>query len=187
MKFIKINILVILIFLSFGLQAQQYGLGGSLQFNPQTESFGAGIRASINPNNMLSIVPQISYYPGFNKVNELHLGLGVDLKIIRKNKFYIYLLAHGGYNSWFNYLDSPMEDAKKHNWNLEGGAGISTWGCWRPFIEYRYNAKFMETNLQLGVLYIFNCKGSGKRTQSKSRKFSIFSRKQNCPAYGTKY
>lgn len=187
MKFIKISLLATLTLLFYRLQAQQFGLGGSLQFNPQTESFGAGIRASIYPNNRLSIVPQISYYPGFNKVEELHLGLGIDLKIIRKNKFYIYLLAHGGYNSWFNYMESPMKDAKKHNWNLEGGAGISTWGCWRPFIEYRYNAKFMETNLQLGVLYIFNCKDSGKRTQSKSRKSSIFSRKQNCPAYGPKY
>jgi hypothetical protein len=184
MNIIKKGVFIFFMFLLSIATAQQFGIGASLLYNPQTESFGFGARASIYPNDKLSYVPQISFYPSFNKVHELQLGLGLEYKIIRKNNFFIYLLGHGGYDAWFNYNESPMKDAKKHNWNLEGGAGISTWGCLRPFFEYRYNTKFMETNMQLGVLYIFNCKGSGRQAANRSRKGSIFSKKQNCPAYG---
>ncbi len=184
MNFFKQGVILYFMFILSISSAQQFGLGGSLQYNPQSESFGFGIRASIFPNDRLSYVPQISYYPSFNKVHELKLGLGLEYKIIRKNSFFIYLLGHGGYNAWFDYAESPMKNAQKHNWNLEGGVGISGWRCIRPFFEYRYNAKFMETNMQLGVIYVFNCKGSGKQAANRSRKGSIFSKKQNCPAYG---
>jgi hypothetical protein len=185
-NYVKSIFLMAIFLLSVSSYAQQIGVGGSVLYNPQTESFGFGARASFYPNDKLSYVPQISFYPGFNKVNELQLGLGLEYKIIRKNIFFIYLLGHGGYDAWFNYAESPMKDAQKHNWNLEGGAGISGWGCLRPFFEYRYNVKFMETNMQLGVLYIFNCKGSasGRQAGGRSKKGSIFSKKQSCPAYG---
>ncbi|MEO6902499.1 MAG: hypothetical protein ABI315_05010 [Bacteroidia bacterium] len=155
------------ILLSFGLlisviaNSQNIGIGAEGIYNFQTESFGAGARVSIFPNNRLSIVPQFSYYFAFNKVNEYNLGLGLEYKVIRRSKVNIYALGHAAYNSWLNYDRSEMKGAKQNNINLEVGAGISTNTCLRPFLEYRYNAKFKETHLNLGLLYIFGCSGGG--------------------------
>ena len=157
-----------IIIFTFGLfyciiaTAQNIGLGAEAIYNFQTESFGAGARVNIFPNNRLSIVPQFSYYFAFNKVNEYNAGLGLEYKIIRANKFNIYALAHGAYNAWLNHERSEMKDAKQNNLNLEAGAGISTNTCLRPFLEYRYNVKFRETHLNLGLLYIFGCSGGGR-------------------------
>lgn len=150
--------------------AQKIGVGADLMYNFQTESFGAGVRASIFPNNTLSIVPQFSYYPGFNKVHEYYLGLGLEYKFLRTKKYDFYAIAHGAYNSWLNHASSGMDGAQQTNWNLEGGVGVTTKKCLRPFLEYRYNLKFQETHLRLGLLYIFGCKGGGRKQEL-------------CPAY----
>lgn len=151
--------------------AQNIGAGASAIYNFQTESFGAGIRASIFPNKRLSIVPQFSYFFPFNKINEYTLGLGLEYKFIKRNKINLYALVHGGYNSWISYKSSAYKDANPTNWNLEGGLGISTNTCLRPFLEYRYNVKFRETHLDLGFLYIFGCR--------KNSHFSV----NDCPRY----
>jgi hypothetical protein len=145
-------------FISFFCKSQNIGVGADVMYNFQTESFGAGARVSIFPNNRLSFVPQFSYYFPFNKVNEYYLGLGLEYKVIKRDKINIYGLVHGAYNQWLNYKESPLSNAKPNNWNLEGGIGISTNTCLRPFLEYRYNLKFRETHLRLGILYIFGCK-----------------------------
>lgn len=131
-------------------------------YNFQTESFGAGIRANIFPNNRLSIVPQASYYFAFNKVEEYYLGLGLELKVLMRERVNVYLLGHGGYNNWLSYEKSSMEGAEPNNWNGEAGIGISNNKCLRPFLEYRYNLKFKETHLRLGLLYVFGCSGRSK-------------------------
>lgn len=158
-------------------RTQNFGLGADVMYNFQTESFGAGLRANIFPNRTLSIVPQFSYYPGFNKVHEYYLGLGLELKFLRTQKFDFYAIGHGAYNSWLNYEVSAMEGAQQTNWNLEAGIGVTTRKCLRPFLEYRYNIKFMETHLRLGLLYIFGCNGSsgGKKGGGKNKGL--------CPAY----
>ena len=143
------------------VKSQNIGIGADAQYNFQTESIGAGARVNFFPNKRLSIVPQFSYYFAFNKVNEYYAGLGLEFKVIRTERFNIYALAHGAYNSWLNYEVSPMKNAKPNNWNLEGGIGITTNTCLRPFLEYRYNTKFLETHLRLGVLYVLGCKGNG--------------------------
>ena len=158
--------------ISFCGNSQNIGVGGSAMYNFQTESFGFGLRASIFPNKTVSFVPQLSYYPSFNKVSEITLGVSVEAKVIRTRTFNWYVLAHGGYNNWLNAEDSPMQGAQTTNWNVEVGGGVSTNHCLRPFLEYRYNIKFQETHLQLGLLYIFGCK-KGSRGGNR----------HSCPAY----
>lgn len=156
---IKFTYLVLLVIFSLStIKSQTIGAGASAIYNFQSEGYGAGLRASIYPNNRFSFVPQFSYFFGFNKVSEYTIGLAVEGKIIKYKKLNMYGLLHGGYNSWLNYKASPMKDAKPNNWNFEGGLGISTNTCLRPFLEYRYNIKFRETHLDLGFLYIFGCK-----------------------------
>lgn len=145
------------VFVSLMVRSQTIGVGASAIYNFQSESFGVGARASIFPNNRFSFVPQVSYFFPFNKVTEYTLGLGLEGKFLVKPKFFMYGILHGGYNSWLSYNKSALEGAKPTNWNLEGGLGISTNRCLRPFLEYRYNVKFRETHLNLGILYIFGC------------------------------
>jgi len=183
---LKYLILIIcLLFTAYNIKAQNIGAGASLLYNIQSESLGFGARLSFYPNRTLSIVPQLSYYPGFNKVNEFNVGLGLEVKFLPIGAYYFYLIGHGGYNSWNNYHESPMLDAKKANWNLEGGLGISNRKCLRPFLEYRYNVRFMETHLQLGFLYIFNCKssGSGSRGGGARKGGAKSSNRRSCSAY----
>lgn len=168
-------ILLNILFFSLNSLAQNIGIGADAQYNFQTESIGAGVRINFFPNNRLSFVPQFSYYFPFNKVNEYYAGLALEYKVIRRDRFNLYAVAQGAYNVWINYASSPMEGAKQNNWNLEGGLGISTNTCLRPYLEYRYNVKFMETHLRLGVLYIFGCrKGGGRGNRGK-----------HCEAYNT--
>ncbi|MGI6321460.1 MAG: hypothetical protein ACOXZK_11050 [Bacteroidales bacterium] len=182
----------IILFLSFLFcaNAQQFGVGASAIYNFQSEGFGFGFRGNLMPNTSFSLVPQFSFYPSFNKVNEWILGLGAEFKIVKTPQFFVYGLAHAGYNSWKNFDESPMENAKKNNWNLEVGGGISTWHCLRPFLEWRYNVKFMESPVQLGVIYVFNCKsGAYQRGGASSGRggWSVFGsrrRSGSCPAYG---
>jgi hypothetical protein len=143
-------------------KSQNVGVGADIMYNFQTESFGAGARANIFPNNRLSFVPQASYYFAFNKVEEYYLGLSLEYKVIQREKVNLYALAHGAYNNWLSYERSPMKGAKPNNWNGELGIGISNNKCLRPFLEYRYNFKFKETHLRLGFLYIFGCSGKDK-------------------------
>lgn len=140
------------------LSAQNFGVGGDIMYNFQTESFGAGARVSIFPNKRLSFTPQFSYYFPFNPTHEYYAGMALEYKFIRRSKIDVYLLGHGAYHSWLNYQDSPMQDAEKSNWNGEGGIGIVGTKCWRPFIEYRYNTRFKEAHLRLGIMYVIGCK-----------------------------
>ena len=174
------NFIFIIVFCSFSLlmKAQNIGIGADAMYNFQTESFGFGARVNFFPNSSLSIVPQVAYYPGFNKINEYYFGLSLKKKIIRGNTFNFYLLAHGAYNLWANHEESSLEGAQASNWNAEVGAGITTNRCLRPFLEYRYNFKFQETHLRSGLLYIFGCKGgSGNGYGGKNRGGKL------CPAY----
>jgi len=172
MKFISSIVLILAI--PCILKAQNIGIGADVMYNFQTESLGAGARVSIFPNRTISFVPQFSYYPGFNKIHEYYLGLALEYKVLRLKTFNFYLLGHGAYNSWLNHESSEMTGAQQTNWNLEVGIGVTTNRCLRPFLEYRYNAKFQETHLRLGILYIFGCKGGGKGKGSKNKL---------CPAY----
>ena len=147
------------IFLSTELWSQRIGVGADVMWNFQTESFGAGVRVPILPNNRLSFVPQFSYYFPFNPVHEYYAGMALEYKIIRRRKIDFYILAHGAYHSWLNFETSPMKDAKKSQLGTgEAGIGIVGTKCWRPFLEYRYNVRFKETHLRMGIIYVIGCK-----------------------------
>ncbi len=156
-------ILAFVLLMPLSGSTQNIGIGADAIYNFQTESIGAGARVSIYPNHRLSIVPQFSYFFAFNKVNEYYAGLALEYKFIIRDKVHFYALAHGAYDNWINYAKSPMKDAKPNNFDLEGGVGVSTNGCLRPFLEFRYNARFRESNLHLGILYIFGCNNRSRR------------------------
>lgn len=169
---------ILITLISFSASAQNFGLGGSIMYNFQSEGFGLGVRGNIFPNSKLSYVPQIAYYPGIGfsdiKVREYIFGLGLEYKLIQGNRLTYYLIAHGGYNSWSNPEESSLENAQTANWNIDLGGGITTNTCLRPFLEYRYNIKFQETHLQFGLLYIFGCNdgGNGYRDTRRVRNAS---------------
>jgi hypothetical protein len=158
--------------------SQNIGVGASALYNFQTESGGFGARVNFFPDNTVSYVPQFTYYL-FGPISEYMIGLSIELKVKRGNTFNYYIMAHGAYDRWLNAEASGMEGAKPTNWNLEGGVGITTNRCLRPFLEYRYNIKFQETHLRLGLLYIFGCNsgGNGYRDARRVKKSMV------CPAY----
>jgi hypothetical protein len=86
----KLFLIAVVLFIPFSGRSQNIGIGADVMYNFQTESFGAGARVSIFPNNRLSFVPQFSYYPGFNKVHEYYLGLALEYKFFRINQFIFY-------------------------------------------------------------------------------------------------
>ncbi len=173
-KIYKILIAILVILPGSYLYSQNFGLGLEAIYNFQTNSFGPGIRGEF-VKNQISIVPQIAYYPSFNKVTEFYAGASLHLNIMSYSKYTLYAILHGSYNGWISYANSPMEKAKFSNWCAEGGLGLKTNKCLRPFMEFRYNIKWKEANLRLGLMYFFNCKDKG----GKSRKKKAVS----CPAY----
>jgi len=148
--------------------SQNTGIGLSGLYNVQTESFGAGARVILFPDNVVSLTPQVSYYFASNNITEWTVGAALDYKFLYRNKYYAYALVHGGYNRWSNYDESLMKDAQLNNWNLEGGVGITTTRCLRPFAEYRYNLKFQETHFNVGLILVLGCRGG---------------RGEDCPVY----
>jgi len=157
---IYLTTLLFHLIISIQCKSQTIGAGASAIYNIQTESFGAGARVTVFPNSRISLTPQFSYFFPFNKINEYTIGLGLEGKFIKRENINLYAVLHGGYNSWINYKSSGLKDAKTTNWNFEGGIGISTNTCLRPFLEYRYNLKFRETHLNLGFIFIFGCRNN---------------------------
>ncbi|HUW07651.1 MAG TPA: hypothetical protein VMW01_15490 [Williamwhitmania sp.] len=152
------------------LQAQHTALGGEVIYNIQTSSYGAGLRVEL-PYKYFSIVPQVAYYPAFNKVTEFYAGASLHLNVIKAKQWTGYGILHGGYNGWINYQNSAVKNAKFSNWDAEAGAGIKLNRCLYPFLECRYNVKWREANLRLGIAYTFGCKSKGGGGSG-------------CPAYG---
>jgi len=182
----KIFFILFCIFFSFTAKSQNIGVGVDVMYNFQTESIGFGGRVNFFPNRKLSIVPQVAYYPGFNKINEYFFGLGLEYKLIRGNRYNFYVVGHGAYNLWINYEGTAVKNAQPSNWNFELGGGITTNKCLRPFLEYRYNFKFMETHLRLGLLYVFGCSSSNSGGGSGGSRAAYLKRARKnalCPAY----
>ncbi len=179
MKQIILTYLVIIFTLTASF-SQGVGIGLSGAYNFQTESFGAGVRLNVKPSNTVRIVPQVTYYPSFNKIHDLYLGLGLEINLFRIKRLSFYILGQGAYNAWLNYDEYNMKDAQTSNWALDLGGGITTnKGCFRPLLEYKYNVKWKETSLHLGLLFVFGCgSDSGYKSVRKMRRRAV-----SCPAY----
>jgi hypothetical protein len=168
----KIWTLILILFISTNVFSKNTGVGGSAIYNFQTNSFGLDVRTEIplkKPTLLegLKIVPQLTYFPSFNKIHEFYIGSSVHLGVYSINKWTFYTLVNLSYNGWINYSSSPMADAKFSNIGFEGGIGVTTNSCLRPFVELRYNVKWKEANLRLGIVYTIKCENRGMVPCSK--------------------
>ncbi len=186
MSYKKVYSLLIILLLSLnGALAQRGSTGGggwgiapSIAYNPQTKSVAVGFRLNIKPSQNLRFVPQALYYPAFsfNKIHEYHIGLGVEYTVFKNKIVNLYPLLNVGYNAWLNTDDSDMKDAKSGTYLLELGAGISfTQSSVRPFLETRYNIKWKETSVHIGLLFVL---GGNSRYKKRNRRRPVI-----CPAY----
>lgn len=169
---IQIILITLILFTGINSYSQEYRVGGSLIYNLKTNGFGFGIRSefpihSIDLLEGFSLVPQVSYFPGFNNVSEFYLGSSIHLGVYSLDKWIFYGLANVSYKAWINYEDSSDPDAKFSNLALDGGVGVTRNSCWRPFLELRLNAIGFEPSIRLGVLYTFNCENRGMVPCSK--------------------
>jgi hypothetical protein len=168
----KILISVLIFTMSVNVFAQKIRAVGSAIYNFQTNSVGIDLRAEIPLKKPVlldgfTVVPQIIYYPWFNKVTEFYIGSSVHLGVYSIKKWALYTLVNISYNGWINYESSGMSDAKFSNLGIEGGIGVTTKRCLRPFMEIRYNIKWKEANLRLGLIYTIKCEKRGQVPCSK--------------------
>src|ERR1039457_5874409 len=109
--------LIFLVFILFSVGHKAYsqdkfGVGASGIYNFQTNGIGAGARVEFRLYKRLSAVPQVMYFPAFNKVHEFFGGVNLHYTIIKYRKWKGYLIAGGSANSWFNYVVSHYVNAK---------------------------------------------------------------------------
>jgi hypothetical protein len=171
LKVRHISIILFAMLFAFNASAQRkvrkpIGYGASAIYNFQAEGIGADLRVRIpTPVNNLYVVPEISYYPPFNRYHELYAGGALQYDILRIRSYNLYLLGAAYYNFWINADDYAPEGKKKHNFAPEVGGGlVRNRGCWRPFIENRYDFKWKEDNLRIGIYYYpGQCRKSTRR------------------------
>ena len=155
-KLIFFLIIQILVSISY---SQEILVGGAGIYNFQTESIGFGVRGEF-AYDRFSIVPQFNYFPSFNKIHEFYLGVSGHYNLVNASSWKLYAIGNLGYNGWINHEDAPDGNGKFTNIAAELGAGAATNGILNPFIEYRYNAKWQETMLHVGLMYYIGGGGS---------------------------
>jgi len=157
----------------FGKEKPEWGYGVSVIYNFHATGWGAALRAKIPVKGKLFAVPEVSYFPSFNDYHEYYAGAALHYELFSIGSYIFYPLAGGYYNNWINAEDFAPGQRKKNNFVAEAGAGlVRSYGCIRPFIENRYNFKWKEDNLRIGIYwYPRSCSsGGGGR-----------SRKEKCP------
>ncbi len=160
-----VNLLVILLpTIAFA----QIEWGGTGIYNFQSASFGSGARCVLRSQKKIQIVPQASYFFSFNKVHEWTIGAAIHAQLIKKGKWNGYSILHSGFNQWLSYQNSSLKNAKLNNWNAEIGAGLSRGRNLKLFLEWRYNVKFKEAHVQLGILF------SSLRSTKKKEKCAAY-------------
>lgn len=175
----QIILISLLCLVAVPLYSQEYQVGGSVIYNLKNKGFGFGIRAEfpIHTIDLLegfSVVPQASYFPGYNEVSEFNIGSSLHLGVYAIEKWVFYGLANVSYRGWINYEESSDPDARFSNLVLDGGIGVTRTTCWRPFLELRLNAIGFEPGIWLGVLYTINCDRRGMVPCSKTPVLPVF-------------
>lgn len=167
MKKIILRVLLLLVLGHVGKAQtfQEIGVGGALILNTAITEPGIGFRSHMHFNDYFFLAPQISYFPGLANVHELFAGASINVKLWPSNNWSFYPTAAAFYNLYINYTSSASSKAALHNFNFEGGAGITkNFGCYRPYLEYRVNSKWVESNFRAGLIFYFgNCKKSSKQ------------------------
>jgi hypothetical protein len=168
MRNLRIFACIILIVTAFikEVASQQKGIGGALIYNFQTQSLGIDIRSEFPIKKVkflegLTVAPQLAYFPWFNKVSEFYIGSSFHLGVYSLGNWVFYGLANISYNGWLNYNKSAMSNAKFSNLGIDGGVGVTNKSCLRPFMELRYNLKWKECGLRLGLIYSLKCDQRG--------------------------
>jgi len=139
-----------------------FGVGAAYNF--QTEGFAPELRAKIPVYRKLFLSPRLSYFPGFNQIHELYAGADLGYHLFQYRKLKPYIFAGAYYNNWINSSEFDSNKAKQNNLAPEAGAGILFhFHCFNPFIEGRYDAKWKEGSVVLGLFLKFGeCfKGKG--------------------------
>jgi hypothetical protein len=164
---------VLILTLTFSGKAQVFdeiGLGPELVHNAAIGEPGIGIRSHMHFKKYFFLAPQITYFPGLVNIHELYAGGSVNGKLFPANNWSFYGTIGAYYNMYINFASSASLAAELHNFDLEGGGGITkNFGCYRPFLEYRVNSKWIESNFRFGVMFYFG----GCKTKAK----------QICPAF----
>ena len=168
--------------------AQGIGIGGSVIRNWQTEGTGFGGRLFIPVRDRVTVIPQFTWFPRFNILSEYFGGVSVHYDVISRSKFTAYVSGSGHVNIWVTANESTFSKAKTMNISPEVGGGLLFGrGCWKPFLEHRYNPVWKEGSTHLGIYWFPQCKGSGGRGGgSGAAKFKGGGGKKNknrCPAY----
>jgi len=105
-------------------------VGGAVVYNFQTHSPGFEARAEFPLNRIdllegISIVPQVTYYPWFDRVHEFYLGSSVHLNVYAIEQWKFYTLLNVSYNGFINYENNEERDGNFSNLGLDLGIGVS--------------------------------------------------------------
>lgn len=156
MKSILLVLVLFLSTLSIKSQVWDWGLGASAVATPQTLNFGGSLRALIMlDDDVVGIAPKFTYMPGLFNTVEWYAGGHLQYNIRPYKKTGVYAILGAYYNQHDQNADH--RDASK-NWSVlfEPGIGIQrNDGCLRPFAEARYNSKWKEGNLHVGLLFMW--------------------------------
>jgi hypothetical protein len=135
---------------------ESWSIGASAIYDFQSNGIGIGARAYFPLTERFAVSPQVAYFPPFNSIHELYAGASLQFAFLFFQEWHMYLLGSGYYNRWFNARDYSGTAAKPNNFAPEGGLGImKTYGCLKPFAEGRYDTKWKEFHVQLGILLSF--------------------------------
>jgi hypothetical protein len=163
----KLTLITILILSISTLKSQvikEWGIGAELAYNIPISEIGFGIRSHLHFTDRIVVAPQIAYFPGFTNINEFYFGANLHFNFTPETKWGVYGIAGPHYNRWMNWENSTLDKAQLSNFTAELGGGIvKNTGCLRPFLEYRADSKWWESNLRLGLLVYFgDCSGRSK-------------------------
>ena len=144
------------------------GFGGGIIYNFHSTGIGGDLRLKIPVTKRVSFVPEFDYFPAFNDYHEFYAGAALHLEVATIGTYNLYLLGAGYFNKWINAEEFAPGQKKENNFAPELGMGlVRNHGCVRPFIEDRYDFKWKENSLRIGVyIYLSSCQG-----------------KEPCPAY----
>ncbi len=182
MKFFILNILFLIVCLNVFSQKSNKSIeaGFGIEYNYQTKGFAPEIRAEIAIYKNASVTPRLSYFPGFNTVHELFLGLDANYHFPIIKKFSFYSLLGIYYDHWINSDEFTSTVAKKSNAVIQAGIGVEyNRGCLNPFLEHRYDFKWKEGTTVLGIKFNFGKCGFGGRGGG-------WGGNGLCPAYGNR-
>lgn len=149
---------------SYSQIIQEWGIGGEVAYNVPINELGFGIRSHLHFSDRWVLAPQFTYFPGFSNIKEFYAGANLHFNLTPETKWGVYAIAGPHYNHWSNWASSTMSEAQLMNFTVEMGGGIvRNHGCLRPFLEYRADSKWWESNLRLGLLVYFgDCSGRSK-------------------------